>query len=248
MKDVEIIVKGEIHTSKGDLKEERELLLEGVDHLILEGAEREPNLGLFDQWYAWILMITDYLFARHLYVDKSILTDLADIQDAEIHSTRESDADVVRNSRTLVRVVAGVSFLFLATVSLGLGVTGHVAAGALLLLISALGPLLLLRMHESGRSETGRDAQMAGLIEDAARETRVGGRVVAVVGSAHAKQIPKFLSDDLPDPKVVPPAYGFISIPHFKELFYPGFVSFSVLYVGYSALLAYVLFIHTHLG
>ena len=45
MKDVEII-KGEIHTSEGDLQEELELLLEGVDHLILKGQEGEAEYGL----------------------------------------------------------------------------------------------------------------------------------------------------------------------------------------------------------
>lgn len=33
----EVVIKGEVHTSRGDFDEERNLLAEGVDTLIIEG-------------------------------------------------------------------------------------------------------------------------------------------------------------------------------------------------------------------
>ena len=41
MNDTEILIKGELHTSQGDLEEERTLIKHGVDHVIFEGAEQE---------------------------------------------------------------------------------------------------------------------------------------------------------------------------------------------------------------
>lgn len=41
----DVVLKGEIHTSRGDLKEERELLREGVDALVLEGEESKAEYG-----------------------------------------------------------------------------------------------------------------------------------------------------------------------------------------------------------
>jgi pheromone shutdown protein TraB len=74
-------------------------------------------------------------------------------------------------------------------------------------------------------------------ITEAARE---GGRVVAIVGNKHAENIPDHLPEDVPDPNIKSPQYPFLSIPSLKELVYPGFVFFSVLYVFYTSLLLYV--------
>ena len=239
MSETEILIKGELHSSRGDLDEEREILKEGVDHLILEGAEEKNwQFKLSQYWFAWVLIIFEFLFARHIYVDKTIIEDLAEIQEAELQFTRESDASVLENSHTLVKGVSAVLFFGLLAVALIIGLLGHVRQGSAWLLVSSLSPLLLLRIHESRRSSVGRDIQIAEMIEKAAQD---GGRIVAIVGDSHAKYVAEALPDDL-GVEVKSPVYSRPSIPHVKELVYPVIVSFSVLYVVYSILLAYVQF------
>ena len=102
----EIIIKGEIHTSNADLREEREILVEGVDQLILEGQAEEAEYSLTQQWYGWIMLIFKYLFARQIYVDHTILKDLAGVQEAQIEYTRETDLDILHNSHLLVQLFA----------------------------------------------------------------------------------------------------------------------------------------------
>ena len=237
----DIIIKGEIHSSNADLEEEREILVEGVDHLILEGQAEEAEYSLTQQWYGWIMLIFQYLFARQIYADHTILEDFADAQGADTEYTRKTDLDVLHNSHVLVQMFAVSLFFVLLTYSLYVGMDGRVLAGAGWLFVSSLLPLLVLRIHESRRSEGGRDEVIAEQITEAARE---GGRVVAVVGNEHAKNIPDYLPDDLPEPDVRPPQYPFLSIPSLKELLYPGFVFFSVLYVFYTILLNYVQILH----
>lgn len=240
MSDTEIIIKGEVHTSQKDLEEEREILKEGVDHLILEGPEeKEWNFRFTQIWYAWMLLIFEYLFARIVYADKTILEDLADIQGAKKQFTRDSNASILKNSHILVKIVAASAFFVLLAVAIVFGLAGNVIGGALLLPVSGLLPLLLLRIHESRREETGRNIQIAQMIVEAAQE---GGRIVVIVGQAHAKRLPKYLPDDLPEPDIRSPAYKPLSWASAKELFYPWIVSFSAQYVVYVSLLAYVEF------
>jgi len=239
MSDTEILIKAETHTSQGDLDEERELLKTDVDHLILEGSEQKNWQFKWRQfWFGWVLLIFEYLFARHLYVDKTIITDLAEIQDAKLHSTRKSDISILENAHLLVKIVSAILFFTLFTLALITGVLGNVLWGSLLLLVSSLSPLLLIRIHESRRATVGRDIQIAKMIEEVAQD---GSRTVAIVGDAHADQVAEALSDSF-EVEVKPPAYGKVSIPHLKELVYPVIVSFSVLYVVYSGLLAAVMF------
>lgn len=235
--EAEIVLKGEIHTSNADLKEEREILVEGVDHLILEGKAEEAEYTLTQQWYGWVMLIFQYLFARQIYVNHAILEDIADAQGAEVEHTRETNLDILQNSHLLVQMFAVVLFVVLLTYSIYVGMSGRVLQGAGWLFASSLLPLIVLRVHESRRSDRGRDEMIAEQITEAARER---GRVVAIVGNEHAKKIPDYLPDDLPDPDVRSPQYPFLSVPSLKGLLYRGFVSFSVLYVFYTIFLLYV--------
>lgn len=240
MSETEIIVKGELHTSSGDLEEEREILKAGVDHLILEGAnETDWRFKPSQYWFAWAMLIFEYLFARHIYVNKTIIEDLAEIQDAELQFTRTSDTSILENTHILMKVLGAVLFFSLLAIAFVVGLLGHVGQGSLWLLGSSLSPILLIRLHESRRATIGRDIQIAEMIEEAAQD---GGRVVAIVGDGHADRVADSLSSDLPEADVRPPAYSRFSLPHLKELVFPVIVSFSVLYVVYSGLLAYVQF------
>jgi hypothetical protein len=241
MSETEIIIKGELHTSRGDLEEEREILRSGVDHLILEGSEEPaPRFKPSQYWFGWILLIFEFLFARHLYVDKTILEDLASVQNVEPQFTRDSSISVLENSRLAVQVFCAILFFSLFTIALTAGLVGNVRGGALWLLTSALLPLVIIRVHESRRASVGRDIQIAEMIEETAQD---GGRIVAIVGHGHAESIAGALSSDLPEPEVRPPAYGLLSLSHLKEIVFPVVVFLSVLYVVYSGLLFFVNFV-----
>jgi len=239
--DAEVIVKGELHSSQGDLAHERELLVEGVDHLVLEGSEENARYGIFQQWYAFAMLLTDYLFFRSLETDSSVLEDIAVAQGAEVTRTRESDASILENSHILVRVFAALLFFILLFASARSGLAGRHIMGVTLLIGSAMVPILLLRIHESLQSSGSRDEQMAELIADAAED---GGRIIAVVGDNHADRVCDFLPDRI-DPIRMHPRYPWYSWQHIKDIAYPSFVFISVLWVFYSAFIAYAQFAWT---
>ena len=237
MSDTEILIKGELHTSHGDLEEERTLIKDGVDHLIFEGPEQGNWQFRWSQiWFGWVLIIFEFLFARSLYVDKTIIKDLAEFQDVEPQSTRESNASILENAHILVKIASAGLFFVLFATALVVGRLGHVLQGSLWLLVSSLFPLLLVRSHESRRGTVGRDIRIAEMIEKAAED---GGRVVAIVGADHVNGIERALPDDV-EAEVRSPVYNRISLQHLNDLFYPTLVSFSVLYVIYSAMLVAV--------
>ena len=234
MSDTEVLIKGELHTSHGDLEEERAIIKDDVDHLIFEGPEQKNWQFKWSQiWFGWVLMIFEFLFARFLYVDKTIIEDLAEAQGVEPQSTRESNASMLENTHTLVKIASAGLFFVLFAIALIVGWLGHVRQGPLWLLTSSLLPLYLVRSHESRRAGVGRDIQIAEMIEEAAED---GGRVVAIVGANHLDRIEEALSDDL-EVDIRPPVYDSLSLRHLKDLFYPAIVSFSVLYVVYSVML-----------
>jgi hypothetical protein len=238
MSEAEVIVKGEYHSSRGDQDHEREILSEGVDHLVLEGPEEDAEYGLFQQWYAFAMLITEYLFFRVFYTDSSVLEDIAKAQDAEVVKTRESDAAILENSHILVRVFAAVLFLILFFGAALYGIAGVHLIGVSLLILSAMLPPLVLRLHESTRSSENRNELMADKIANAAEE---GGRVVAVVGDSHADQICDHLPESI-NPELKDAEYPWYAWQHFKDIAYPAFVFVSVLWVFYTVFVAYTEF------
>lgn len=240
MSDTEVLIKGELHTSHGDLEEERAIIKDDVDHLIFEGPEQKNWQFKWSQiWFGWVLMIFEFLFARFLYVDKTIIEDLAEAQGVEPQSTRESNASMLENTHTLVKIASAGLFFVLFAIALIVGWLGYVRQGSLWLFVSSLLPLYLVRSHESRRGSVGRDIQIAEMIEEAAED---GGRVVAIVGAHHVDRIEEALSDNL-ETEVRLPAYSALSLPHLKDLFYPTITFLSVLYVVYSVMLAGVGFV-----
>jgi hypothetical protein len=186
-----------------------------------------------------MMLIFEFLFARHLYIDKSIIEDLAEIQDAELRFTRESDASILKNAHMMVKMISAVLFFSLFVVAVIVGLLGQEFAGTLGLLASSLAPLLVLRIHESRRTAVGRDIQIAEMIEEAAQD---GGRIIVIVGHAHAQQVAEALPDEL-EVETRPPAYSWFSRQHIKDLASPVIVAFSELHLVYSGLLTYVRFL-----
>lgn len=234
--EAEVILKGEIHTSESDLSEERELLTEDCDVLVLEGQQEDAEYGLLRSWYATAMNIAGLVLFRTLYTDHRILSDLANAQGAEVVATRTSDAELVENANPIVEFVAGFLFygIFSTSVLYGL-VTGNTIGGASMLLGSALIPVLLLRYHGMSRKSgsLNRDNIIAEKITEAAEE---GGRVVAVVGANHLQGVAAHLPDHI-EPQTKRPAYGVFSLQHAKEIIRPAFTAFSVLFVLYLIVL-----------
>jgi hypothetical protein len=236
--DPEVILKGEIHTSRGDLVDERELLVDGVDCLVLEGSEDDAEYSLRQHWYGIAMLISKYLFMRPMYPDKAVLEDITEAQGGEVRATRESNASILENSHILARVTAAIGFFVLFSGAAFAGITGNDFWGVSLLIGSGLIPLLFLRAHESRRSSGSRDEQMADVIAEAAEE---GDRVVAIVGAGHAGRVSEFLPESL-DTEQKEPVYPLLSWQHLKDVFYPAFLSISVLWVFYSLFVAYARF------
>lgn len=202
MKEGEVVVKGELHTSRADHAEERDLLVEGVDTLILEGQEEDAQYGLRHHWFAYAMAIFDWVIVRNLYTDNRLLVDLADAQGADIKFTRKADTDIIDNSSLLVEVFSAAVFYILAFVSILYGLLlNAVVTGALILLMSALLPILIIRTYETMHAGETRDEKIAEIIEEAADG---GGRVVAIMGEKHFEVIPNHLSDNV-EPKLRPP-------------------------------------------
>jgi hypothetical protein len=229
----EIIIKGEVHASRGDFEEERNLLAEGVDTLVVEGSEDETEVSWLHGWFGIAMMIFEYLFASFLYTDHQTLVDIAEGQNADVVYTRESDAALIENSHKLVVGTAFVLFYLLIFVSAALGILGSQVAGAGTLLMAGLLPVLILRIYETRLAGEDRDEKIAEKIEDAAED---GGRIVAVMGNSHAKRVPDYLPEEI-EPDVREPEYGFFSISMGRDLFVPAVRMTGMFAVVYPAFL-----------
>lgn len=235
MSEAEVIVKGEYHSSRGDHEHEREILAEGVDYLVLEGPESEAEYSLFQQWYAFAMLLTKYLFFRIMYTDNSVLEDIAKAQDAEVVKTRKSDAAILENSHIVVRTFAAVLFLVLFFGAALFGIAGIHFYGVGLLILNAMLPPVVLRIHESTRSTGSRNQKMANRISEAAED---GGRIMAIIGDDHTDDVCDRLPESI-DPEKKDPMYEWYTWRHFKDIAYPTFVFISVLWVFYTLFVAY---------
>lgn len=230
----DVVIKGEVHSSRGDFEEERELLAEGVDTLVVEGSEEETEVGWLHGWFGIAMMIFEYLFASFLYTDHQTLVDIAKGQGADVVYTRETDAALIENSHKLVVATAFVLFYFLVFLSALFGLLGAEVYGAATLLMAGLGPIIILRIYETRKSGDNRDKKIAEKVEGAAED---GDRVVAVMGQSHAKKVPDYLPDEI-DPDVREPKYGFFSLSMGRDLFVPAVRMVGMMGVVYPAFLA----------
>lgn len=236
----EIILKGEIHSSKGDLDEERDLVKDGIDALVLEqeNPEKKPVYKWYDGWFQFSVLLF-FWFLETVYLSKETLEDLAEFQGADIYYTRETNADMLDKAPTWVKVVGATMFYLLLLVSLGIGVAAgstiskwHIY-GSFLLFLGVGVPPLIVRIYNMRQStaERNRDQEMADIIVDAAQE----GKVLAVVGGAHLSGITERLPEDLKAAEVRP-VYGFCTYRSLKDVIPPLFKSMLVLFSFYLIL------------
>jgi len=229
----EVIIKGEIHASRGDFEEERDLLAEGVETLVVEGSKEETEFGWLHGWFGIAMMIFEYLFASFLYTDHQTLVDIAEGQGAEVVYTRETDAALIENTHKLVVGTAFVLFYLLLFASAMLGMLGSQVGGAATLLMAGLLPILILRIYETRLAGENRGEKIAKEIEAAVED---GGRVVAVMGDSHAKRVTDYLPEEIA-PDVREPKYGFFSVSMGRDLFLPAVRMTGMFAVVYPAFL-----------
>ena len=232
----EVILKGEIHSSKGDLDEERDLVKKGVDVLILEqdNPEMESKYGWFDGWFQWSVILF-FWFLETVYRSKMVLVDLADFQEAEIKYTRETNAEMLDDASTWAKGLGASLFYIFLLVAVGLGAASGPTIssldiyGAGLLLLAVGLPPFIIRIHNMRSSTENRDQIIADKIAAAAEDN---ARVVAIVGWAHLPGIRDSLPDDL-NPTVHRPVYGTCTTRHIKEIVPPLFKTALVLFSFY---------------
>lgn len=230
-----VLLKGEVHSSRRDHHEERELMREGIDALVLEGTADTGDYGVTEGWFQQAMAGMFYIL-RPLYVPKQILVDFAELQGADVYFTRESDAEVLRNAPFTMRVIsASLYFLLLpSSVIIGL-VTGDYLSGAGFLAVSFSVPVLLLRWYNMSftSGDRNRDRIIAQRIAEAAEEN---DRVLAIVGASHADGVLDRLSNS-GEVTYHPPEYGRVSKEHLKEVLVPLFRTVSLLLTLYLAIL-----------
>lgn len=233
---VEVILKGELHSSNGDLAEEREIVKEGVDVLILEQEDPEmvSNYGMLDGWFQ-LSVVLFFWFLETVYLSKTVLEDLADFQGADIQYTRETNSEMLDNASPWAKVLGAVLFYLFLLAGVGLGAASGPDIsmmdlyGAALLFLSVGLPPLVIRIHNMRHSSGNRDQIIADKITTAAEGEK---RVVAIVGAAHLPGIEAALPDDV-DPTVHRPVYGMCSIQSVKEVLPPFFKTGLVLFSFY---------------
>jgi hypothetical protein len=227
------IIKGEYHSSRADLEDEREMLAEGIDALILEGSEERGGYGRLHGWFGIAMLIFEYLFARFLYADHTILEDIARGQGAEVIRTRKTDADILHNSHAIVVAIAFATFYGLICASVVWGLLFSETTGAALLVGAGVIPLLILRIHESWKDDGNRDQKIAEQIIEANQKY---DRVVVVVGQKHAEHIPDYLPDDM-EYELKEPKHDTFSVPMMRDLAYPSLQLVATLGLVYPAFL-----------
>jgi hypothetical protein len=156
------------------------------------------------------------------------------IEGADVVYTRETNAALIENSHTLVVGAAFVLFCLLVSLSMLLGLLGNLVYGAVAFLVAGLAPIVILRIYETRKSGDNRDKKIAEKIEEAAAD---GGRVVAVMGHIHAKNVPDYLPANI-DPVVREPNYGFFSLAMGRDLFLPMVRMAGMMGIVYPAFLA----------
>lgn len=247
-----VLLKGELHNSAADLREEKSLLTDGhdVDVLVLEGSHSSTDYRFLAGWfYVSIVLLTWIL--ESLYLSKEVLVDLATVQDVDVVYTRSDDWAPLSNAPPTMKLLSAGMFYTLVPGSLWIGfVSESNLAGSLLLFLGLVLPVLVVRIYNTNRPDSvgNRNQLIADTITSASEP---GDAVIAVVGAAHVPGIERRL-EDVEDVtvEVLPPVYGAWSVQHAKNVGLPtlkaGFVLFSLYVVCVWLVVRVVTFLSPH--
>lgn len=231
MRQYDITIKGELHSSLADLEEEKELVKNGVDALILEQASSRSNWELIDSWFtlsvgllAWIL--------DDIYQSKRVLVDLAEIQGATVIHTRESNQEILQDVPLTMKAVSAAAFYTLVPASLWIGfLTKSQLAGSILLFLGLSLPVIGVRINGIRMSTpTGsRDKVIAQKIVEAASTF---DRVIAVVGVGHLPGVTQAVPDSF-EVEIRRPIHSQWSIQQIKSIAQPMIKAWFILFSLY---------------
>lgn len=225
-----VILKGELHSSHADLREEKELLDDSVDVLVLEQSESPSDFRFLSAWFFLSISLLAWML-ESLFQSKEVLIELANAHDVPVVYTRSDNSAPLENASMTMKAMAASLFYLLVPGSLWIGfVTRDNLTGSLLLFLGLVLPVLVVRIYNTNRSsrEQNRDELIAETIATAGSPNAT---VLAVVGAGHLQGVRRRLPDHF-EIDVHPPAYDVWSIQHFKDIGLPtlkaGFVLFSL--------------------
>ena len=225
-----VILKGELHSSEADLREEKSLLTEDVDVLVLERSASSTEFRLLAGWFYVSIALLSWI-VESLYTPKGVLDDLAAVQDVDVVYTRADNGTPLENASTTMKAMSAALFYTLVPASLWIGfVSRSHVAGSLLLFLGLTLPVLVVRIYNTNRPDAtrNRDQLIAETIDAAGGP---GDVVLAVVGAGHLPGVEERLPEDV-DLEVHGPVYDVWSVRHAKSVGLPtvkaGFVLFSL--------------------
>lgn len=194
----EIVVKKENHSNRLDKQEERSLLDEDFDTLVLEGRENSETdwskYSFLNGWFGWATNLFFWIMSP-LYQSSGSLIEIARLKDMDIKFTRKGDYELIENAPKSLRLFSLLLFYGLFFTSMAYGIYGEgyvdsIITPSFLLLGAILVPIIILRIYNSKFSDSeNRDRKIAEIIEKSAEN----GRVLAVVGGSHKPE--KFLRE-----------------------------------------------------
>jgi hypothetical protein len=224
-----VTLKGENHTSENDMDEEKTLLSEGVDLLIVEGAEDSSEQGSWLSLPLWFFR----LFGDAFYTDKSELLDIAEERSVSVKHTRSTDLTLIEHAHPLVELFAWLIFTVSAGLSIVLAPTSWYT-GPLILFGGSLGAILFLRgMNMSyNEGEQNPDERISNMINAASQRY---DNVLVIVGGDHVDGIKKELREDI-DVTVERPAHSRLHISNLIPRLDKFFVWASVMFTSHKLL------------
>ena len=226
----DVLLKAENHASRGDHEEELELMREGIDALVLEGSEKDPEWRITEGWFSNAMAGMFYIMGP-LYLSKEIIVEIARFQNADVFFTRESDAEVLRNAPLVVRWFSAFLYYVMLPGSVVAGLIWSFFHGAFLLFASFVVPVMLIRFYNMkfSRGERNRDRLMAKKIQEASENNEL---VLAIVGANHADDVEDALPEDL-DVEYHHTKSGKVTVSAIWDFIVRGFQMFSLLFFLY---------------
>lgn len=225
-----VILKGELHSSRADLDEATALLGDGVDVLVLEGSRSRPDYRFLEGWFAVSVALLAWIL-ESLYHPRAVLVELAEAQGVDIVYTRANDITPLQAASGPTKVVSAGLFHALVPASVWLGfVTDSALSGSLLLFLGLVLPVLVVRLANANRPDPAGNPneRIAEAIRTAAES---GDSVLAIVGAGHLSAVRARLPAGLVR-EVRPPVYGVWSLRHVRDVGLPavkaGFVLFGL--------------------
>ncbi len=209
----EVTLKGELHNSREDLKEEKELIQSTkFSILIQEGKEVSTECKLNNPWYALPFCIFSKFYYPFLLSYDSLLEE-AKKQGVKPVKTRENDLKIYEEASFSTRAKAWLeSGLLSILFSISSVITFQSLIPIILTPLIFLGifPGILRRLSMNYRNE-----QIAEIIIDEFRKSN--GNVLVITGNEHAKEIQKILEEKGIQTNFSPAHHGVCSLEFWRD-------------------------------